>query len=237
LPRPIELGISYAGGVIIVLCWMILAVIGFSWSAPKVSPDFFARFGLLLMPVALIGIEAGGSLWFRFVDTEAWQNRPNPLLWEGRMVQSTNMTCLPACAAMLLYKYGLVADGENEECDFTEGELAYLANTSFFGTDAHIMAQAMTRKIKKEHPQSRAIAKRATLEEMVAWGAPFIAEVQFEKVGKHSVFVYTITQHELAYIDPFLSEPIGEIPHLVFDKLWTGNVIVIEGLSPPSAKK
>jgi len=153
IPRDVELAFSHVGGVVIVLCWMILGVIGFSWSAPKPSSDFFARFVLPLMPLILIGVEAGGSLWFRFGHTDPWLNRPTGA---GRMVQTTKMTCLPVSAAMLMYQHGFV-DIDKDDCENSEGELAYLANTSFFGTDGHVMARVITQKINK--PGVRAVMK------------------------------------------------------------------------------
>lgn len=231
MPRQVEIGFSYVGGVIIVLCWMILAVIGFSWATPNPSSDFFARFFLLMMPIALIGVEAGGSLWFRFVNTEPWKNRPSAFNWGGRMVQTTKMTCLPVSAAMLLYSYGLV-DKNKDDFDFSEGELAYLANTSFFGSDGHVMARAMTQKIKLENPDGMARMFRATFDEMIERGAPFIAEVQLDNVGKHAVLITTFTRHVVEWIDPLVGEPQNKTA-AEFESVWTGNVIVIEGVSRP----
>jgi hypothetical protein len=231
MPRPVEVAFSYVGGVIIVLCWMILAVIGYSWATPNPSSDFFARFFLALMPVALIAVESGGSLWFRFINTEPWKNRPSAANWGGRMVQTTKMTCLPVSAAMLLDSYGLV-DKDKDDFDFSEGELAYLANTSFFGSDGHVMARAMTQKIKLENPDGKATMYRATFDEMVERGAPFIAEVQLDNVGKHAVLIITITKHILLWIDPLVGEPQNKNAS-EFESVWTGNVIVIEGVSRP----
>jgi hypothetical protein len=230
LPRSVEIAFSYVGGVIIVLCWMILGVIGFAWSSPKPSSDFFARFFLGMMPIALIAVEAGGSLWFRFGDTGPWHNRPTGEM--GRMNQTTKTTCLPASAAMLLSRYGLV-DAHRDDCEYSEGELAYLANTSFFGTDGHMMARVITKKIQIHRPRVEAKMMRSNFDEMCDRGKAFIAEVQLEKVGKHAVLVYKISKIEVHYFDPLDPFPV-EMKSSIFDKIWTGSVIVIEGMEPPT---
>jgi hypothetical protein len=226
LPRPVEMAFSYAGGVVIVLCWMILGVIGYSWSSPNPSSDIFARFFLALMPTALIAVEAGGSLLFRFGYTEPWYNRPTEA---ARMTQRTKMTCLPAAASMLMFKYDYVDISKDDCCEYSEGELAYLAKTSLFGTDGHVMARVLTQKIN--NPGVSVAMRKYTYEEMVARGTPFVAEVQLEQVGKHSVLVTVIKQHHLQWIDPLNGNPHDVHPS-TFEKVWTGNAIVIDGKDP-----
>jgi hypothetical protein len=219
IPRPIELAFSYVGGVIIVLCWMILGVIGFSWSAPNPTSDVFARIFLALMPIGLIAIESGGSLWFRIFNTDPWLNRPT-----SNMVQTTKMTCLPVCAAMLMYEYNLV-DLNKDDC--SEGEFAYLANTSYFGSDGHTIARVITQKIDKRGVQAKMIM--STYEDMVARNKPFIAEVQLAKIGKHAVLVKTpIKKHELIWVDPFYGKTQIKTAE-DFQLVWTGNAIVLDG--------
>lgn len=220
IPRPIDLAFSYAGGVVVVLCWMILGVIGCSWSAPNPSSDFLFRIGLVVFPLALIGVESGGSLWFRYYRPEVWHNRPNPA---GSMAQTTTTTCLPASAAMLLHQYGFP--------NASEGECAYLANTSFFGTDSHIMARAITQKIGKRGV--RAIAVTATYQDMIDLGKPFIAQMQMESVGNHAVLVRRLSQHMVEVIDPLDGNPRDDWKPKRFQEMWTGHAIVITGMEPP----
>ncbi len=223
LPRPIDVSFSFAGGVIVVLCWMILGVIGFSWATPNPAAPLFFRFMIPILPLMLIGVEAGGSLWFRFFETHVWYNLPGE---SGVMKQTTKVTCLPAAAVMLLHQYGID--------NVSEGEFAYLANTSFFGTDGHVMARAITQKIDK--PGVRAVMIDVTYEEMAEREAPFIAQVQMQKMGTHSVFVKKLTLHTLVWVDPFDGFP-RDVPPATFDHVWTGSVIVIEGMDPVPAER
>jgi hypothetical protein len=80
----------------------------------------------------LIVLRSGACLWWRLVRPELWERRADP---RGGLRQATGWTCYPAAAVMLLHHYGIAAG---------EGEMAYSANTSLWGTDDHPMARALT---------------------------------------------------------------------------------------------
>jgi hypothetical protein len=218
IPRPIDLTFSYFGGVIVILCWIILGVIGISCATPDVGTDLVLRIIVSILPLGLIAVETGGSLWFRYKNTELWANRPRE---SGMMTQSTAKTCLPVAAAMLLHQYGVD--------DVSEGELAYLGNTSFFGTDNHVMARAITRKLGKRGVRAETI--RTNYDDMVEREAPFIAQVQLEHIGNHAVLIRRITPHTLVWIDPLKGYEEHVEPHL-FKLVWTGAAIVVDGMAP-----
>lgn len=221
IPRPIDAAFSYIGGILVVLCWLVLGVIGFSWSNKSGSTDLLLRITLAILPLILIGIEASGGLWFRFESTEVWQNRPKS---SGLMTQSTSMTCLPASAAMLLHQYGIEY--------VSEGECAYLANTSYFGTDANVMARALTRKINRRGVEARAIS--ATFEKMVDRSTPFIAEVQLRERGRHAVLVTKASPFTVTWVDPLDGFPY-DYPADYFTQVWNGTAIVIHGMAVPQS--
>lgn len=223
IPGPINLVISHFGGVTVVLCWIILGVIGISWASPNPTMDLVFRLLIALLPLGLIAIESGGSLWFRYKNPDSWLNRPSE---SGVIRQTTSKTCLPASGAMLLHHYGIN--------NMSEGELAYLANTSYFGTDNNVMARAMTRKIGKRNV--RAVTIESNYDDMVERGIPFIAQVQLENIGNHAVLVKKLSPHTLVWIDP-LPDPQGinferHIDPDFFKAVWTGSAIVIEGMLP-----
>lgn len=224
IPRPLELAFSHVGGVLVVLCWMSLGIVGFSWASPeRPRSTFFLRYMLVLAPLALIAVESGGSLWFRFESIDQWNNYPGEE--SGRLVQTTKMSCLPATAAMLLYHYGITG--------ISEGEFAYLANTSFFGTDGHVMARAITQKIGRPDVKARMVNMK--YEDLVERGKPFIAQVQLEKIGNHSVLVKSITPNTLVWFDPLEGFDHHVTPN-TFLGVWTGSAIIIEGLEPETGR-
>lgn len=217
IPVPIANAFSFLGGIIIVLCWLILGVIGISWATPNPTVDMATRLLLALLPMALIAAEAGGALWVRFKEPDMWHNVPRA----GFMTQTNPKTCLPAAAALLLDRYGIEG--------ISEGELAYLANTSYFGTDNFVMARALTRKIARKGV--RAVNLKTTYDEMRERDQPFIAQVQLEEVGNHAVLVQQLGDYTLTWIDPLNGfEKI--IERAYFESVWTGSAIVIEGMLP-----
>src|SRR5581483_11626133 len=110
--------------------------LGVAWSAPKksLSPAFLGIIASITFLVFLN--ESAGRLWWRFAADSLWANRPDA---NGCLTQTTGLTCASAANAMLLRHLGVTA---------SEGELAYLSNTSLLGTTALDMADALRLKLE-----------------------------------------------------------------------------------------
>src|SRR6476646_10548800 len=137
----VELGMvrpifSRLGGAKTVLCWSALALLGVAWRSPR--RGFTPQFLVFLAAVSglLITIEASASLWWRWVDPNAWTNTVDQ---NGLLTQSSGKTCGPASGVMLLHHYGVGT---------SEGEMAYLSRTSWFGTDCYDLSRAIQDKVK-----------------------------------------------------------------------------------------
>ena len=134
LPNDVAPLLSRLGGATVALSWTALLLVGVVWRVPGRSFSTGFLVSLALLAGCLIAIESSGRLWWRFGDPRAWQRVPNA---EGLLRQSSGLSCSPTAAAMLLHRYGIGS---------SEGEMAYLANTSLFGTDAYSIARALQMK-------------------------------------------------------------------------------------------
>ncbi len=142
------------------------------------------------MVALILLLNSGGRLWWRFVSQATWDNAPDK---SGCLTQSTGWTCSPAVATMLLHHYGVTT---------SEGEMAYLANTSYLGTDVPAIPQAITTKVRP----NRLVAhiSNADSDGCLDQQGPFLACVTIPGIGNHAVFVLRITPDIIALIDPRL---------------------------------
>src|SRR5947209_4007089 len=142
--------LSRLGGTTVLLYWAALLLLGVVWAAPGrgLSSGFIAA--LATLTGCLIVIETGGRLWWRFAAPELWERTADA---GGCLRQRSGLTCSPAAAVMLLHRHGIPA---------SEGEMAYLAGTSLFGTDAPSMCRALQAKV--EPLGRRAEARRTDYE-------------------------------------------------------------------------
>jgi hypothetical protein len=158
----------------------------------------------------LILLQSGACLWWRLVRAELWERRADA---GGGLQQATGWTCYPAAAVMLLHHYGIAAG---------EGEMAYSANTSLWGTDDHAMARAMT---ARGYPAGwRARVEITDYEACVRQGGPFIAQVVPPTIGPHALFVRSTGPESLRVIDPLDGVP-KELSRTAFESMWTGRLI------------
>jgi Peptidase C39 family len=212
LPDRFSRSISPIGGGTVLLGWAALFLLGFAWSVPnrRFSPGFLAC--LAALAGCLLLIEASGPLWWRFGAPELWERTPDSL---GRLRQTSGLTCSPAAAAMLLHRYGIPA---------SEGEMAYLAGTSLFGSDAPAMARALNRKAP---PHGwRAHAGHSGYEECVRRGQPFIAHVWEHDLG-HAVLVEQISWEGVQIVDPLDGAP-RQMSRADFERVWDGTVVRVD---------
>lgn len=208
-PEVVAEPLSRLGGVTVVLSWTALFLLGAASLRPAGS--FSARFLGMLACVAalLVVIESAGALWWRFCAAESWDRRCDP---RGCLQQSSGLTCAPATACMLLRHYGINA---------SEGELAYLAGTSLFGTDGPAIARALRLKVEPfglqvrlERPQSMPLRR------------PFLAVVRSPNLG-HALLVERLLVEQVTVVDPL----DGERRHMAraaFDAAWTGTALYLE---------
>jgi hypothetical protein len=203
---------SLVGGATVLLCWAALLIFGIAWAAPnrRVSRGFLAC--LAAIAGALLVIESSGPLWWRFAAPELYLNVPDS---HGRLRQSSGLTCSPAAAAMLLHRYGIRA---------SEGEMAYLAGTSFFGSDAPGMARALNDKVR---PNGwKAYWGHANYDQSLERGVPFLAHVQRADLG-HAVLVEQVSPDGVRIIDPLEGES-KHVSRAGFEQVWDGTVVWID---------
>jgi hypothetical protein len=116
---------------------------------------------------------------------------------------------------MLLHQYGITAG---------EGEMAYHANTSLFGTDEHAMARALNAKVRGRGWQ--AIVEAADYEACVRQGGQLITHVCPPGVGEHAIFVKQARPDVVAIIDPLDGE-LEHMPRAEFEAIWYGTLVRI----------
>jgi hypothetical protein len=209
LPVQVRSVLSWLGGGTTMLCWSALILLGIVWSVPRrsMSTGFLAV--LVAIAACMVFIDASGSLWWRFLAPETWQRYPDE---QGQLQQSSGLTCSPTAAVMLLAQYGVRA---------SEGEMAYLAGTSLFGTDAESIARALGRKV--EPMGWKAQERQTTYEECLKRNEPFIAHVQGKYLG-HAVLVEAMFVDKVRIVDPAsgLRETVSRTE---FESIWDGTAI------------
>jgi hypothetical protein len=205
--------LSHLGGVAVPACWAALLQLGVVWTAPgrKLTSGFLATLAVFVGLVLLM--ENGGRLWWRYAASPLWQRRAGA---DGCLVQSSGTTCLPAAAVMLLHHYGIPA---------SEGEMAYLANTSALGTDPYCMARALSLKARAEG--WTATVHRTDYDACVRDGVPFLALVTLPAVGGHALFVEELTPEQARIIDP-LSGVRSKVQRPRFMEWWGGKIIRLD---------
>jgi hypothetical protein len=133
LPWAIYETVLEIGGAAVVVGWLGLVLLSVWWGrAPAGRWESCVIVCLAAGMGGLIVLQSGACLWWRLVRPELWERRADA---RGGLQQATGWTCYPAAAVMLLHHYGIAAG---------EGEMAYSANTSLWGTDHHAMARALT---------------------------------------------------------------------------------------------
>jgi hypothetical protein len=209
-PLPDEVGrvLSLLGGAAVLLSWVALLLLGVVWGVPgrSLSSGFLAA--LAGLAGCLVLIESGGRLWWRFCAPQMWNRTADP---KGLLHQSSAVTCSPAAAVMLLHHHGINA---------SEGEMAYLAGTSLFGTDAHAMARALD---QKGYPHMTALVERTDYENLLRRGGPFLAHVQESFTG-HALLVVAVSAEHVEVLDP-LDGRQRRMSRVEFERVWDGMAI------------
>lgn len=193
------------GGGTVLLSLVAIFLFAIVWSAPKRSLS--SPFLMTLAGVALIltAIETSGRLYWRWFAPEAWTRTADA---EGRLIQSSGMTCSPTAAVMLLASLGI---------ESSEGEMAYLAGTSLFGTDADSIVSALNHKL--EAKGWRAEKRNGDPE------TPFIAHIKDGYLG-HAVVV-THWNGGVHHLDPGDGQG-KQLSQAEFEVLWNRTAIVVK---------
>lgn len=210
LPTAVGPALSWIGGATVLLALAALLLLGVAWSAPgrSFSSGFLAA--LAMLAGCLIAIEMGGRLCWRYGDPESWQRVADA---DGRLRQSSGLTCSPTAAVMLLHRHGITA---------SEGQMAYLARTSLFGSDAHAMARALTNLVESRGWQAQVVM--GDYETCLRGGGPFIAHVNVS--GGHALLVESVGPEQVEVVDPLDGKP-HSIPRAEFERIWDGTMIRI----------
>jgi Peptidase C39 family len=212
IPREVGFWVSRIGGATVLLAWVAQFLLGMVWDTKGRS--FSATFLVLIAVVAgcLIAVESSGRLWFRYRETELWDRYPDN---DGFLQQSSGASCSPTAAAMLLHRYGIRV---------SEGEMAYLAGTSLFGTDAPAIARAL--RMKLENQGMQVVARHMNYDECARLGKPFIAHVAGSSSG-HALLVERAAPDHVQIVDPAEGKRIWML-RAEFEKIWDGTVIYLE---------
>jgi len=157
-------------------------------------------------------IQVSGPLWWRFFAPQLWARTADE---RGCLQQSTGLTCSPAAAVMLLHHYGIAA---------SEGEMAYLAKTSLFGTEGRNMARALSYKVQKRGWY--AVFRSLDYEGCIRPGESFIAHVEDPHFGGHAVLLLNATSANAEVVDP-LDGLRRKMSRAAFERVWDGTVIQV----------
>ena len=201
----------HIGGVTTVACFVAMLLLGVVWtSRGRSTSTGFLRVivGLVFLIVLL---NSGGRLWWRFVNTTAWQNLPDAT---GCLKQSSGWTCSPAVAAMLLHHYAI---------ETSEGEMAYLAGTNYLGTDAPSIAHAI---MAKAAPTLAAHIADNSYEACIHRADPFLACVHVPGLGGHAVLVLEVHPDNVELIDPRFGYR-QRIHRIEFEQQWQGKMVFL----------
>jgi hypothetical protein len=205
--------VAASGGPTLVISWLTLLALGVAWrmlGRPWGRPCLYLAAGV----GCVIAMEGGAGLWWRLVVPGLWRQGADAL---GGRRQATGFTCYPAAAVMLLHHYGIPAG---------EGEMAYHANTTLFGTDEHAMARAVTAKVRGRG--WHAVVEAADYETCVRDGGPFIAHVSLPGAGEHAIFVQQARPDVVSLIDPIDGE-LQLMPRAEFEAIWYRTLVRIRG--------
>lgn len=211
IPERVSRLFFIVGGETVVLAWAALVLLGVARAAHNRRLSSAFLYCIVALAVCLLIIEGSGSLWWRFGASELWNNVPDS---QGRLRQSSGLTCAPAAAAMLLHTHGIAA---------SEGEMAYLAGTSLFGTDVRQTARALDLKVR---PYGWHVSTQHTDYDMsVGRRKPFVAHIRGPYLG-HAVLVTHVAIDHVQVLDP-----LEGIPKTVvrdhFAAIWDGTLVEV----------
>ena len=102
-PPDIDRLLFRVGGATVVFSLVAVFLLGVVWGVPGRSIRSVYLVLLITVAVSLLIIEVSPHLWWRFCALTAWQRFPDA---QGRLQQSSSVTCSPAAAAMSTLLWG-----------------------------------------------------------------------------------------------------------------------------------
>ena len=213
LRGPVNDVLWHVGGIANIACVLAMLLLGVVLAVPGRSTSTGFLRVLAGLVALIVVLNSGGRLWWRFVSQATWDNAPDA---RGCLTQSTGWTCSPAVAAMLLHHHGIST---------TEGEMAYLANTSYLGTDVQAIAQAMTAKGASQRLVAQ--IRHADYDSCLQQTGPFLACVTIPGIGGHAVFVLRMSPEEIELIDPRIGQR-QKIARAQIEPQWDGKIVYLQ---------
>jgi len=213
LRDPVNDVLWHFGGIAAIACVLAMLLLGVVMSSPGRSTSTGFLRVLIGLVFLIMVLNSGGRLWWRFVSQATWENAPDK---NGCLTQSTGWTCSPAVASMLLHHYGIST---------SEGEMAYLANTSYLGTDVQAIAQAMTTKGQANLLIAQVL--RADYDGSLKQPGPFLACVWIPGIGSHAVLVLSINPEGVELIDPRFGQR-QKMARAEIERQWENKIVYLE---------
>ncbi len=196
------------GGERSLACGAGLLLLGVVWGQPGRSTSSSFLVVVVALVTLILLLDGSGRLWWRWLSPGVWNNRCDAA---GCVRQTSSVTCGPAAAVMLLHAHGIEA---------SEGELAYEAETSFFGTSLAALANVISKRAHSSGMSAR--VERLPFDTWAERQTPFLAQVQSS--GGHALFVERLTDKEGHVIDPATGKR-AVLPRAAFLRTWEGRGI------------
>jgi ABC-type bacteriocin/lantibiotic exporter with double-glycine peptidase domain len=190
-----------------------MLLLGVVMSAPGRSTSTGFLRTLACLAALIILLTTGGRLWWRLVSETPWHNTPDS---SGGLKQSTGWTCSPAVAAMLLHHHGVAT---------SEGEMAYLANTSYLGTDVRSIAWAISEK-GRPHGLT-AHVEGADYASCLARPTPFLAWIHVPGLGGHAICIVHAGADTVDVIDPRFGHR-QKLERAQVQPIWDNRIVVVQ---------
>jgi len=155
-----------------------------------------------------------------FVYGGMWMVQPVPTLGstpvrDGRVLQSTDYTCVAAASATALGEIGI---------DATEREMAELTATRpIYGATLIRAYDGLQRKL--QHADHQPVLVRASIDDLARLPMPALTALRFEPSARHMVVVLRSTATHLHLFDPSFGDRM--IPYDDFAKAYSGHAIVL----------
>jgi hypothetical protein len=212
-PELIYDALWYIGGEGTIACILAAFLLGIVWSARgRSTSSGFLRVMVGLVALIIV-LDSGGRLWWRLISQATWHNTPNA---DGCLTQTTGWTCSPATATMLLHHHGIVA---------SEGEMAYLANTSYLGTDIRSIAHALTLKGRSHGFLAHVLV--ADYDACMRQTTPFLACVRVPGLGSHAVLVLRVKSDSVELVDPRFGHR-QTLARAEIEPQWEGRIVHLQ---------
>jgi hypothetical protein len=212
-PEPVNEVLWHVGGETTIACVIAMLLLGVVWASQGRSTSTGFLRALVGVVFLIMVLTTGGRLWWRAISRASWDNTPSA---DGCLMQSSGWTCSPATAAMLLHQHGIVT---------SEGEMAYLAGTSYLGTDVRSIASALRTKARPHHLTAHVMHGDAEL--CLRRPGPFLACIRVPQLGGHAVLVLRATDAEVELIDPRFGQR-EKVVRSQIEKQWDGKITYLK---------